>query len=75
MVSADPGKEDVELTGETGYYQFVVYEGVTETIVAQLMRKADQICPSVIEDLQQEEKYRMKMSSVQVSLISINTQQ
>ena len=60
---ADPNKEDIEMTGETGYYQFLVYEGLSGHIVAQLMRNTNQIDPSLIHDLQEAEDLRLKDAS------------
>ena len=53
----------MELTGDTGYYQFLVYEGVHEEFVAQLMRSTDQINPFVTQDLQEADILHTKYFS------------
>ena len=50
----------MELTGDTGYYQFLVYDGVHEEFVAQLMRSTDQINPFMTQDLQDADILRTK---------------
>ena len=58
--TVSPNKADVELTGDTGYYQFLVYEGVHEEFVAQLMRNTDKINPLLTQDLHHADILRAK---------------
>ncbi len=63
-----PSKTEVELTGETGFYQFLVYQDVSGNVTAQLMRNANQIDPSLIEDLENGEKHRLRNLKVDINL-------
>ena len=50
----------MELTGDTEYYQFLVYKGVHEEFVAQLMRNTNQINPFLTQDLHDADILRTK---------------